>query len=51
MSLKDIREQYPFVRKVLFESWMWGKVYNYANHNFVEEDKKWEEYGTTMGIV
>ena len=51
MSLKDIREHYPFVRKVLYESWMHGRIYNYDNHNSSDEEKKWEEYGTTLGFV
>lgn len=51
ISLKDIREKYPFVCKVLYDSWTAGAIYNYCNHNFDNDEMKWEKYGTTLGFV
>lgn len=51
ISLKDIRESHPFVHKVLYEDYMFGKIFNYNNHKTDDEEKKWEEYGVTMGFV
>ena len=51
ISLKEIREKYPFVCKVLYDSWMDGAIYNYRNHNFDDDEMKWEQYGTTLGFV
>ena len=47
MSLKDIAERYPKVKKVLYENYMVGGVYNYGNH----EPGIWERVGSTVGFA
>ena len=47
VSLKDIAEDYPNVRKVIFSDALSGCVYSYGNH----EKGVWELVGTTRGYA
>ena len=47
ISLKDIANNYPHVRKVLFEDWREGFVYSYGNWKKGE----WALIGTTIGFA
>ena len=48
LSLDDIAEQYPYVKKVLYDSWRSGMIFNYMNH---KDGEPWELVGTTIGFV
>lgn len=48
ISLADIREKYPYVRKVIFDDALRGAVYNYKNHR---DGEGWEEVGITKGYA
>lgn len=54
VSLAQIAEKYPNVRKVIFDDAMRGYVYNYGNHSHDKEEKNvemWELVGTTIGYA
>lgn len=50
ISLVDIQNKYPNVRKVIFEDWLKGSIYNYGNHR-KDKNKLWERVGTTVGFA
>lgn len=54
ITLADIAEKYPKVKKVIFEDALRGYVYNYGNHAF-EKNKEnlemWELVGTIVGYA
>lgn len=47
ITLSDIAEKYPDVRKVIFEEPLRGYVFDYGNHG----KGKWEQVGTTKGYA
>lgn len=47
ISLKEIAEKYPLVRKVIFDDAMKGVILNYMNH----PAEGWEAVGTTIGYA
>ena len=55
LSLEDIVREYPNVRKVIYEEFMCGYVYNYKNHitkNVIDGGVEyWEQVGTTCGYA
>jgi hypothetical protein len=46
-TLEKIAKKYPTVKKVIYESWLHGDVYNYGNHKLGE----WERVGEMMGFA
>lgn len=48
ISLVNIEEQYSNVKKVLYDSWQSGMIFNYKNH---KDGEVWELVGTTIGFV
>lgn len=53
ISLADIAERYPNVKKVIYDDAMRGYVYNYGNHkdSLHPESEAWELVGDTMGYA
>ena len=49
VSLLEIQNRYPSVKKVIAESYLKGQIFNYNNHP--KEDEKWELVGETIGFV
>ena len=47
LSLKDIAERYPNVKKVLHDDYLDGEIFSYGNYNKGE----WVQYGTTRGFA
>lgn len=47
LSLKDIAERYPNVKKVLHDDFLDGEIFSYGNYNKGE----WVLYGTTRGFA
>lgn len=47
LTLNDIVNKYPEVYMVIFESGLYGKIYNYGNH----EEGIWELRGRTDGYA
>lgn len=54
ITLADIAEKYPKVKKLIFDDAMRGYVYNYGNHAYDKNEKNiemWELVGTTVGYA
>lgn len=47
LTLKDIADRYPDVRKVIHDSYLEGEIYSYGNYKKGE----WVQYGITRGFA
>lgn len=47
LTLKDIADRYPYVKKVIHDSYLEGEIYSYGNYKKGE----WVQYGTTRGFA
>lgn len=48
LSLADIAKKYRNVKKVIYETWTSGMIFNYKNH---KDGEDWELVGTTIGFI
>lgn len=51
ISLADIKEKYPKVRKVVFEKPLHGEEYTYGNHKGEKNTEIWEKTGENKGYA